>query len=541
MLFYGIIENNLIYTVGSYLLFVLSVTIYGLYYYGIQIGHKRKSITSNEILSESKISDELTFDSADISEKNGRVITEENRSLNPLNNELKPSLDEIKFTVDEIKSALDEIKSVNYVSDKVEYKARLGSLNKSDVYLNGKIKPEIFYNEYIISNERMDYGLSSHFKKVFGERINHFSCEKMFLAKEAIESLENEILANKEKKYCLLIDSGTTMFNVFYEISERIKSKDNRENSSEHSETNSNDKTRKNSEKIEIWKNRVLIITNNLPGFQYLTAHYSKGDEYASLQLKCLLLPGMPLQSYAVAGSETIKFLEKENIKTAIETNLNVKVSEYKIISFIAPSYMVRHPDRIDIGDSYCPVTRERGNLELKSKFAELSDEIYLISPLTKFSFATCEQLNDIKELNINAVIDPDEANKHPGKVKYREIFLNTNEYKKKCTFFITSREEKDIFWKFAKELHHELVESYGLDRVKVAQNFKLGTCIPISRNSVEYLDVEIKIEIPDETLRNAYYETKDSKDEYFIWDKSWIVRPRKKLRQDDDLRESIS
>ena len=49
-------------------------------------------------------------------------------------------------------------------------------------------------------------------------------------------------------RYCFIIDSGTSMYPLFHEIAEKIK----------------------DPSKKEIWKNRVYIISNNLPGVQYL-------------------------------------------------------------------------------------------------------------------------------------------------------------------------------------------------------------------------------------------------------------------------------
>ena len=64
----------------------------------------------------------------------------------------------------------------------------------------------------------MDESGASYMGSIFGQRISHFSYEKKALAKKVIDVLESEMNTNKETKYCLLIDSGTTTYYVFCEI-----------------------------------------------------------------------------------------------------------------------------------------------------------------------------------------------------------------------------------------------------------------------------------------------------------------------------------
>jgi hypothetical protein len=241
---------------------------------------------------------------------------------------------------------------------------------------------------------------------IFGTRINHFFYEKKALAKKTIDILQEELTNNTEMKCCLLIDSGTTTYHLFCEICERVKNLDNL------------------GEKTNSWTDRIFIVTNNLPGVQYLIKHCRKGsDEYSDLLVKCLLLPGKPLPVYAaVAGSETIHFLEEDHIRERIRKELNAENdTEYQIIGLMSANYMVRHPEKINGKELYCPVARggeEGGHHDIKKAFVELSDKIYLISPLTKFSFATCKCLNKINGFFINEGDDPENARAFPDKVK---------------------------------------------------------------------------------------------------------------------------
>lgn len=349
---------------------------------------------------------------------------------------------------------------------------------------------------------------------IFGKRISHFSYEKKALARKVIDVLELEIKINKEKKYCLLVDSGTTTYYIFLEICERIK------------KLISDEQT----EDLKIWTERVFIITNNIPGIQHLMKHCNTGSsEHLDLLIKCLLIPGEPLPEYvAVTGPEAINFLEENNIKPIIYRKLGVKDTNLKIISFLSANYMVRHSYKdLNIKDIYRPVARRGGHFEIKTAFINLSDEIYMIAPLTKFSFATCEQLNHLNGFTIDEIKNPAQAKKEPRKVMYREVELLSNDNREKCTFFVTERDGNDIFCKFSAALQEELVDSYGKTKVHIANEFKLEQCISVKRDNDNYRELEIKREIPHESLKDAYdIMTKTGSGE-FIWDRSWIARPR--------------
>lgn len=393
----------------------------------------------------------------------------------------------------------------------------LSKIENSSEEISNKIAKKLIDDPSWVEKFTDESG-TSYLGSVFGDRMGHFQYEKKDLAKKVIDILEEEMLANREMKYCLLIDSGTTMFSIFCEICERVLKESNPKKG--------------DFEKFCTWNNRVFIITNNLPGVQYLMKHCKdKSDEYSDLFIKCLLLPGEPLPVYAaVTGPETSNCLQAKYIRKTIREKLEVtKDEEYKIISFIASNYMVRHPSqRNDIGDSYCPVARGGGHFELKTEFAKLSEKIYLISPLTKFSFATCEQLNYLNGFDIDEIDNPKGAKYNPDKVMYREIDLSNEEYKRKCTYFITDREKTDLFLGFAQKLKKELIKSYGSDKVIIATDFKIEKFITVDKSNDSYRDFEIVKEIPHKSLRDTYQEMKEHG--HFIWDQSWISNPRKRL-----------
>jgi hypothetical protein len=414
---------------------------------------------------------------------------------------------------------------LEYLKEETKYKRdSLEQIEKNSSEISDKIAQKLVENPTWL-DRFMDETGATYVGSIFGKRINHFHYEKKSLAKKAIDYLEDEMKNSKTKVYCLLIDSGTTMYHLFSEITKRVTEA----------------KRAGNSDIFNMWIMRVFIVTNNLPGIQYMMKHCRDTiDEYAEVYIKCLLLPGKPLSTYgAVTGSETVDFLtkwDKENklhekqelhIRTIIKENL--KATNYEIISFITGNYVVRHQyENRELKDSYCPVARGGGHIDIKNEFVKLSDKICILSPLTKFSFATCDELNTYNEFQIDEESQPVDAEKTPSKVKYREIeLLNKKEYKEKCIFFITSREQDDMFENFSKELASELNRCYNPEKrskkVIIDTEYKIKNFIPFAKNSFAYRDIEAQKEIPHMILRQTYHQLKGNG--HFIWDISWIDR----------------
>lgn len=463
----------------------------------ITIGKGKKEI--------SKINKETSENNKEISNnnkktsENDKVISNNNKEISIKELELKNKALEFQNTELDFKKKEFEFKKETL--EKIKASTKEISKEISDSLIDNPTWLDRFMDETGVT-----YGGS-----IFGTRINHFFYEKKALAKKTIDILQEELINNTEMKCCLLIDSGTTTYHLFCEICERVKNLDNL------------------GEKTNSWTDRIFIVTNNLPGVQYLIKHCRKGsDEYSDLLVKCLLLPGKPLPVYAaVAGSETIHFLEEDHIRERIRKELNAENdTEYQIICLMSANYMVRHPEKINGKELYCPVARggeEGGHHDIKKAFVELSDKIYLISPLTKFSFATCKCLNKINGFFINEGDDPENARAFPDKVKYREIQLTTEKLIEKCNFILTDRKDKDIFWEFAQEFRKILKQSYGESKVNIA-DYDVEQWIPIGMDKPDYKDIEMKREIPHENLRNAYLKKKKD-DRHFIWSYSWVFR----------------
>jgi Transcriptional regulators of sugar metabolism len=395
------------------------------------------------------------------------------------------------------------MKCINYIiPDKIQKEDKMYQMEEKYQELDTKYKETVdIYQSLIMAG-------MIHGDSVFGTRISHFFLEKKILAKRTIDIIINDLIKNNNKKVCLLIDSGTTTYHLFTEICERIK---------EYQKYNS---------EINSWIERIFIISNNLPGIQFLMKNCRKGcGEYSDLLIKCLLIPGKPLPVYAaVVGKEATEFLYGQRFTECIKKELKLEDDKgYEIIAIMSANYMVRHPTVIDNKILFCPAARggeEGGHFEIKEAFAKLSNKIYLISPLTKFSFATCNSLNKINDLDINELEDIEKTRASPDRVRYREVLLTESELIEKCNFILTNRKENDHFGKFAKELADILNTSYP-GRIEIV-DYNIEAWIPNGLSKLERDNIALAMEIPHEKMKSAYSNYKNSHN-CFIWDKKWI------------------
>ena len=279
----------------------------------------------------------------------------------------------------------------------------------------------------------MDETGATHSGSVFGKRIRHFFYEKKLLAAEAINTIERD-MNRDDLRYCFIIDSGTSMYPLFHEIAEKIK----------------------DPSKKEIWKNRVYIISNNLPGVQYLMKNGKEdpNNDNSDIAINCFLLPGKPLPAYAaITGDETVEWLK--TVHDFLQKKWSCKRENYRILGFTTGNYIAKHRKENEV-KAYYPVARGEGHVEIKRQIVNVSDEVFLLSPLMKFSFAGVDLLNKVNDSIIERN-DPS-ARKHPNKVKYEEIEINN----KLCHIFTSKRREHDMFYFFSKQLIDELKDVYG-------------------------------------------------------------------------------
>lgn len=422
---------------------------------------------------------------------------------------------------------------LEYLNREYEYKKKyMEKVNESSDKISNRIAQNLIDDPKWL-DRFMERTGATYAGSVYGSRINHFYYEKKIIAENCLNILDKMMIKNSNKKYCFLIDSGTTLYHVFFEICEKMK----------------NDQTKSR------WCEQVCIVTNNLPGIQYLMRHCKDkdNDEYSEIAIPCFLLPGKPLSVYAaVTGDEACKWLEKPSINSeepdvAIGENESIELSQlemflnslwnvprdgYEIISLMTANYIVRHPGS-DSKDSYYPVARGEGHAKIKRRFAEVSDKIYILSPLTKFSFATVTQLNNENQLNIDEIKFPNQAKKNPSKVKYDLIPIKNDKHK--CTFFTTQRVQGNIFYGFSDALITRLKEYY--DNVEVV-DFDIKYSIPEEDKNENYQHIQIEKEIPHKILRDNYNSRRRKKQPY-IWDMAWIsYHPDEELKDREKLDE---
>lgn len=328
----------------------------------------------------------------------------------------------------------------------------------------------------------MDQTGATYSASVYGDRIGHFYYEKKTIAENAINEIEKYLLQDNNSKYCLLIDSGTTMYPVFQEITNKIH---------------------KNKES---WKSRICIVTNNIPGIQYLMKYGKRdpSDNYSEVILDCFLIPGKPLSVYAaITGKESEKWVK--NIKPFLQDWANESVN-VRIINFLTGNYMTRSED----GNKtyYRPAARGEGHVEIKNEMVNVSDIIYILSPLTKYSFANVDLLNRVNGFTIDRS-DVENALEYPRQVKYDEIFIPDN---KEIKYFLTRRVRENMFNRFGDNLYNELTHSYGRENVSMPE-IDIKRWIP---NINEKPHLELDREIPHKTLRKSY------KPHENIWNLEW-------------------
>jgi hypothetical protein len=329
---------------------------------------------------------------------------------------------------------------------------------------------------------------------IYGSRSSHFRAEKIILAGEAVNRLDS-YLTDPEKsdlKFCIFIDSGTTTYHIFRQICRKIEDKNKR----------------------KMWTDRVFLITNNLLGLLYLMK-YCKEDpanERSEIALKCFFLPGKPLTPYiAVASDETVEWLSK-NVKFFLEKEWELEEAKYFTISFIGASYFVRQKGDNDNDNwGYYPVAREEGHVKIKKELVNLSDEVFIVAPLMKFSFAGVNMLNGVNGFNIDYE-SFDAYNDERSKLKYVDIPIE----RRKSVLFTTRRGNECIFSEFSRVLLDELKMLY------VTKEFNNLIVVPFDvkkhKDPKVHSESEINVEIPHEKLRISYREKKIN-----IWDKSWV------------------
>lgn len=333
----------------------------------------------------------------------------------------------------------------------------------------------------------MDQTGVTYSASVYGKRIGHFYYEKERIAAEAISALESAINASPDRRFCLVVDSGTTMYPVFQQITKRLRDPSTR----------------------NTWRDRVCVVTNNIPGIQYLmkTAKAHPADEYSEVPVVCLLIPGRPLSVYgATTGPEAEVWLRQIH---EILDRICGAGSPFHIVGFLTGNYIARHvyPSASRAAPQYFPVARGEGHVEIKRIMVEVCDEIFILSPLMKFSFATVDQLNTVNGFSIHRT--DSQAQSNPRSVQYEEIAIS---YDKRVRYFSTRRPKGALFHIFGEELHTQLIQRGDPGMVSMP-TFDVRYWAPEDNRHLE-----LEKEIPHEHLRERYEQGNN------IWDMTWVL-----------------
>lgn len=266
---------------------------------------------------------------------------------------------------------------------------------------------------------------------LFAERWDHFKEEKEFIANKFTPILMKRLqyLCGQYSKLFLLIDSGTTLYPFFEKIGKAsVNYHFQKEN----------------------WIEKIILITNNLPGVDSLMQHgrIHPNFRYTPLAIECKLLPGEPLPVYsAVTGDDTISFLKliKEKEKNAY------------FLSLTTGNWI-----RIRRSEPHCPVplARGKGHFEFKQALLEESNEIYVISPLGKVFVEADPQ-------EVNVVLNFQNSKENPEYHEYRELNID-NAKAKDVKLVSTSRDQNRVLTELSIRLKSKLglkeSETFGCD-----------------------------------------------------------------------------
>jgi len=340
---------------------------------------------------------------------------------------------------------------------------------------------------------------------VYGKRIGHFFYEKRKIAEAAVDKVEEYLKSVPDKHFCLVIDSGTTLYPVFQEISDRLR----------------------RGPMSKLWRERICIVTNNIPGIQYLmkNAKDNANDDYSEIAIRCFIIPGKPLSVYAaIIGDESIAWLSKlkefliSKDVIGIQNVTEDKPVEWTVLGFVTGNYIARRV--VDNRCYYFPVARGEGHVEMKRTMVAVSDEVFVLAPLMKFSFASVDLLNRVNGFDIDRE-DWQRAKHHPRRVKYAPIVVPDN---KKCLFFSTRRSRDAIFHAFSHDLFVELVRHYNAERV-VVRDFDIRYWNPAIEGNRHF---ELAREIPHDNLRDKYEKGMN------IWDSQWVLDNESEFSRND-------
>jgi len=248
---------------------------------------------------------------------------------------------------------------------------------------------------------------------LFRERLGHFKKEKELLADKfgdyLLARLEN-YCQNQDQKVILFIGAGTTLFNFFKKIGIYARSL-------------------KQQSKRVVWIDNLAIVTNNLEGAQSMMEEVEIANETAAdVAVQCIILPGTPSSTYSgtLAPSRSSQFYDiflpvsTPEVITAIAERASQQIQSetfhgdtpVKIISLVAGNWV---RIRQSVPRIALPLAREQAQYEISQTLIDVSDEVYLVTPLGKI-FADHSK-EDVYSVLLNYM-----NKSHPGHPLYKEV-----------------------------------------------------------------------------------------------------------------------
>jgi len=262
---------------------------------------------------------------------------------------------------------------------------------------------------------------------------NSYLCKKFapILAQRCKHILEQD-----ETAYIyLIIDSGTTLYPMFEEMAKYFM---------DHNSA--------------FWKERLLIVTNNLPGIQlYMeSARTSPRNRYSELVVDCYILPGAPLPAYsAIAGKSTRDALSQLKERAKNENKKPV------FIGLITGNFI-----RLRNSNPHCPIPLSRGpeHHEFKVHLMDSCEEIFVLAPLGKV-------LWDIKKSDINEKFGFSKTNPNSDMQPYLEHEAITNAKAAQIKLVTTKRTHNFLLYEHSLKVEKSLIDELkgGFD----TSNFK--------------------------------------------------------------------
>ena len=234
-------------------------------------------------------------------------------------------------------------------------------------YITRDLKSDI--NWLSDSMHQAKIGMEHYSNSLFSERLSHFKNEKKFLSEQFTEWFFKrcEAIYNKFDNITLVIDSGTTLFYFLEQFA--IQSVIHRD---------------------EEWIKKIRIVTNNLPGAQRVIELGVVNPKYRSSKLaiqKCEILGGELLSFYlALVGDKTMTELD-EIKKSKKDNEIIIGITVGNWVNLAQANKLIP-----------TPLARGFGHKEIKEKLIEISDEIYVLSPLGKTFYNLNNDLNALND-----------------------------------------------------------------------------------------------------------------------------------------------